>query len=690
MVTKMKSIILKVTIVLLLFSCLTRAEEVVSDYGKIFIEQENVQFTAAKYREPSDYDTFYLQLINYYRAEPIRALIDFFPELLSQADAGCGIDETPMADRVATELSIGSPNRTQYDERLAELELLMEEAGVSLEWFEYYNESEELKELKENIVIDWADSITEEQIKSLDEITQLEIFNEDADNPHNFDPKPPFSMDGRLNQCTLNHMQWQTHFDVMTHREPESLMEGAGEGVPYFGDHSMYRAENVGYPQSGGNENMLFAGSFFLSEYGIEPWTEDCIRDTYKMLFVDTGVSGRGHRHNLMNEFSNEIGVTIAEIDNIRNYKRISTLANFMEYNQPSGYTVALTKENWMGEEYIVHYEYNVGFISGVVYNDTNNNDFFSYGEGDDSYELWAVNKESGDIYDNVTTFQSGAYKIEIDKPGEYTVYCRKAGYLPKSITVLTEISDNSDCRVVKGVDATFKNPGENLIAVTAPSLTDGSSIDQLDFSRSDDLVLSVDATGYGNTYSWYFIDAVTRSELLVGTGATLILGNIDINAAGEYICRITNEAGSTSKSFYVEVRDSVFLDIQVGWNLLSITRDISQDQFNTVKGKYPLWQWRDSSYTVFNEQNDDIPECTFWAYSETEDTVEIFGQRTDDDLPEASGWTLGSVNETKLVGLDAIVYSWDTTNGRYVLLDQDEQGQYLLVEGVGYWIFRY
>ena len=305
-------------------------------------------------------------------------------------------------------------------------------------------------------------------------------------------------------------------------------------------------------------------------------------------------------------------------------------------------------------------------------------------------FKLWAVHNETGELFNEVTVTQSGSYSIMVKKEGTYTVYCKKDGCLPQSrqtekMTIL--IRNGSHYLQNDRVD--FINP--TTIPVPSPILVvDTKPLEELDISRTNSVTLTSTATGYGTKYKWYF-RSDTRELQLVGNSETLVIDNITVGQAGIYTCEISNEGGVVTKEYIITVNDSLFLEFRVGWNLISITRNIDSRQFAKVSALGQFWAWTGTHYKKLAEQEENR-SMTFWVHSNNDDSIEVYGQRTDDHLDLTTpGWQLCSVNETRTVVLEDFktIYAWDADLQVYAAVKM-ENDEVLLEEGKGYWIFNF
>lgn len=681
--------------------------------GKTFLEQGKVQFDSVYERQPTDWDQYFLELINYYRANPEEALIENFAEILKQADEW--YDETDTSEKfklslpdysiykpentvistqVANALNIAPPNYTKFDteiKKYKEWRELIETgntppecdiAHLDLIYLIY-----ELEHKKEQVVATWASHLSKEQIKNIPEDLKLKIFNEGIfyiDDLLDFTPKPPLSMDSKLCQSTLNHLKWSTEADYMGHREDEDLSTKLG--IPYFGNHSFERANYVAYKFITGQENLSFnAEAHLYPALNLEPWSESFLKEHFVMLFVDTGIYKRGHRLNLFNTFSNEVGISVVEIDNIRSKPWIATSANFMQKKEFAGQTLQPSIHFPDNKEW---FDYNVGYISGVIYQDTNQNGAYSVTDDKISdYELWAEHVDTGEQFTDSTLFSTGGYKIKITKPGTYKVYARKAGCLPNTIVTKASVIHRVDAYnfFLTGLKVDFIDPLEQL--VPAPLADEDREVT---IKRKNSTILTASAEGFRNKYNWYFVTADGRTK--VGEGTELNLNDVNIDVSGTYTCEITNEGGSAFQSFRVNVLDTLVLDIKDGWNLISLTRNIPESQLREIQNLSGLnfWFWVDNCYKI-EPTKEPQKAITFWVNSRREGQVEVHGKRTDDDLPFTTGWSLGGVSESKFITVPdsvQVIYSWNNESSTYTEVAIDDNAQAFLEEAKGYWLF--
>ena len=142
-----------------------------------------------------------------------------------------------------------------------------------------------------------------------------------------------------LGLAAARHSDWMIDKDVFSH------FENAG---PFYSPFD--RMNNAGYSFTTAGENIGWVGTT-----GTLNLTRS-IADIHKNLFVDSGISGRGHRLNILAEDFREIGIGHAS-------------GNF------KGYNASMITQDFGASG-------STRFITGVVYDDTvSNNNFFTVGE---------------------------------------------------------------------------------------------------------------------------------------------------------------------------------------------------------------------------------------------------------------------------------------------------------------------
>jgi serralysin len=194
--------------------------------------------------------------------------------------------------------------------------------------------------------------------------------------------KQPLAFNLNLNAAAEGHNQWMLDNDVFSH----TGANGSSPGT---------RMANAGYPFTGAwgwGENLAWKGTT-----GTVNFTQFVI-DNHNNLFVDAGVTGRGHRKNLMNVSFREVGISSLQ----------------------GQFTTGGTNYNSVISTQDFAYSSNRGpFLTGVVYTDAvTNDDFYTVGEGLGNVTVTASNSSTTV---STTTWGSGGYTLAVPT-GTYNV----------------------------------------------------------------------------------------------------------------------------------------------------------------------------------------------------------------------------------------------------------------------------
>jgi hypothetical protein len=197
-------------------------------------------------------------------------------------------------------------------------------------------------------------------------------------------PKPPVAVNLNLVDSARMHSQWMIDYDVFGH---------TGDSGSSPGD----RMTAAGYVFEGGSgwgENIAWWGTSSPSFDLVATTAQE-----HKLLFIDAGVTGRGHRLNLMNPSFREIGPGIA-------------LGLFQAYNaEMVTEDFAYTTMPGIG-----------GILTGVVYDDklVLEDSFYTPGEGFGDVTITATRASDGATF-QTTTWSSGGYSLALPA-GTYSV----------------------------------------------------------------------------------------------------------------------------------------------------------------------------------------------------------------------------------------------------------------------------
>jgi serralysin len=253
--------------------------------------------------------------------------------------------------------------------------------------------------------------------------------------------KQPLAFNLSLVDAARIHSQWMLQNNQFSHTgangsQPQDRMKAAG----YQFTGSWASGENIAYDGTTGNLDVNSA-----------------IAQEYKDLFVDSGIQGRGHRLNLMNDNYREIGVGIQT-------------GKFTSSNL--SLNVAMTTQDFAKSG-------TLPFLTGVAYQDSDSNKFYTPGEGLSGLNI-SLQGTSGNF--TTTTMGSGGYQIQVPA-GTYTVTFsggsltspQQSQFTIASNNVKVDlIEDNSGTPQVVGGTPLSNNTGNTnnnfpIIAVTKP-----------------------------------------------------------------------------------------------------------------------------------------------------------------------------------------------------------------------------
>jgi hypothetical protein len=209
------------------------------------------------------------------------------------------------------------------------------------------------------------------------------------------DPRPPLSMNSLLLAAARKHSTDMLARDFFDHPNPD-------------GDDPFDRMQQEGYSFSTAAENIAFEGT---------SGTLDVAATTANLhdgLFVDDGISGRGHRVNILNGDLLEVGIGI-------------DTGEFTSSSGPLNSAMAT-------QDFATASSGDGPFVVGVVYNDLNGNQLYNPGE-----ELAGVIVELDGL--RIEVASSGGYSFSVDNPGTYSIQfdgTGLGGVLTGQVTVST------------------------------------------------------------------------------------------------------------------------------------------------------------------------------------------------------------------------------------------------------------
>ncbi|MCA9218503.1 MAG: hypothetical protein KDB27_35785, partial [Planctomycetales bacterium] len=207
------------------------------------------------------------------------------------------------------------------------------------------------------------------------------------------------------------------------------------------------RTEDNGYPTWAGVGENIAWGTFFGD-------LEATVHARHRSLFLSAG-----HRENMLDPDWNELGVGITFGETP--YQSVSA----------SNFDISIVTENFGGRS-------NLHYLTGVAYDDTDNDNFYSVGEGLGSVQITATNSV-GQTF-STTTSASGGYSLLLGT-GTYTVTALGNGV--DSAAQSVTIGDNVKVDFHPGAGATDPPPtpqtgsviGEVGRLTTSPTNTSGA-----------------------------------------------------------------------------------------------------------------------------------------------------------------------------------------------------------------------
>ncbi len=299
------------------------------------------------------------------------------------------------------------------------------------------------------------------------------------------DPTQPIAFNVHLIYSAREHSQWMIDNDTFSH---------TGEGGSSPGD----RITAAGYTWTTYGENLAFKGTTGMIT-DVTGWTGEL----HKNLYVDEGVSGRGHRKNLMGENWREVGVGMVEGVFTSSGTNYNSLMETEDYGAQGGNP----------------------FITGVVYTDLDRDGFYTPGEGAQYPTVTAVNQSTSQTY-AATGWYAGGYSLQVPA-GTYTVTASGGGLSSAISHTATIGSINVKVDFVPGASTNVAP-----LVVSGPSAT----INGLTASLS---VTATDADGDTLTYTWSLVTgAGTVSFSVNGTTASAST-TATFSAAGDYTLQV-------------------------------------------------------------------------------------------------------------------------------------------------------
>jgi serralysin len=202
-------------------------------------------------------------------------------------------------------------------------------------------------------------------------------------------PKQALAFNSSLLTAAQNHSQWMLDNNTFSHTGVGGSLSYTQLGIPPIPG----RIVTAGYPSySIAGENLSWSGTTGT------PNITSSVSQQEDGLFVDTGVSGRGHRKNILEESYREVGISA---------KTGIFTAGGTPYN-----AVMIT------QDFATDSNSNA-FLTGVLYTDgVTNDDFYTVGEGLGGITINAIG--NGQTF-SATSMTAGGYSLRL-APGTYSV----------------------------------------------------------------------------------------------------------------------------------------------------------------------------------------------------------------------------------------------------------------------------
>jgi hypothetical protein len=307
--------------------------------------------------------------------------------------------------------------------------------------------------------------------------------------------KQPLAFSDALDSTSTEHSQSMITNDYFAHTDPTDM------STPFT------RMIAAGYNYSFAGENIATEGT---------TGTIDQTADTASMhesLFVDSDTSGRGHRTNMLSPNFQEIGVGIAV--GVTHNVYMATLNTIMmteDYGSRSG----------VGQ-----------FLTGIAYNDTDGNNFYSVGEGVSG----VVVATSGG---NLTTETAGGYSGTIGTGAQTITFSGGDLLAPISLKATIAAGFNALIDVVgqstieTSVSVTEISGITKIIGLgnTGLTLNGGSGDDTIVSAPGNDVINGgggVDTAVYSSNRSLYTVTRTGSSITVSGPDGTDTLSSIEL-----------------------------------------------------------------------------------------------------------------------------------------------------------------
>lgn len=188
-------------------------------------------------------------------------------------------------------------------------------------------------------------------------------------------PKQPVALNTSLNQSAKTHSR-------------DMLAQNYFEHNSLTGKTPFQRMSDAGYLYASAGENLAWRGTTGAVN------ENQFVEQQHVDLFVDTDIVGRGHRLTMLNAAFREVGIGIVRGSFTHNGTRYDSIMQTQDFGAPPNSPT---------------------FVLGVVYNDTNSNGRYDFGEGVPSSPV-----SMGDA--TRSTNSAGGYSFAVTESGAYTL----------------------------------------------------------------------------------------------------------------------------------------------------------------------------------------------------------------------------------------------------------------------------
>ena len=341
--------------------------------------------------------------------------------------------------------------------------------------------------------------------------------------------KGPLAPNADLGETTIKHSEDMAETDRFQHNSPSSNFYPVGS-TPFD------RMTAEGYTYSWAGENISYGDHGNSASY---PALGISALDSYEGLFIDDGIAGRGHRKNILSDYSNpnafrEIGV---------GHWRINS------YSAPYYFTYDYYTEDFGSRN-------GVSFFTDTIFTDSNGNQVYDEGEGVANIEirLFKNGTTEGTYYDVSTG--SGSFAIPIDGftagdtiivklvngSGSAQTLCLPTGYNTRDLVTLSSGQTNtykSFSQPAVAHNIGFRNLSPISGAITAVSLNANPSSPQL--VNAPIQLTATPTGGSGNQYqfaattnngtTWQIIQTLSATTTCPWTPPTAGAYNLRVEA---------------------------------------------------------------------------------------------------------------------------------------------------------------